>query len=363
MAEYQVNIAELQEICNYIINADYPYFEELREAFKLLRHTGCREMEIFEIQRWSQVSGDEFTLTPQKGNNNRTIILGSEFTDFKAAILGQYPPFLGRTYSQLQNLFKRVCPYWPIYSGGKQITLYTFRYLFLHELKADGLTNQQIADVMGHVNVETVSNYLDAILSSTNEVPVVPPLPNFPPEIPIYETPTYFDGIDDKLILPAQLNPFQCTITGNPVTNQTNTRYILFPIFSDSNSFYPYLSVRRQSSSIYFTLGLYSSNNTSFGSIYTGKIYNTNGRFFAVVDLLYTFENGVYIVTGEIKVNYRGYTPERKTFLNVPLLSNIPNQMVIGARHSQPNTFDSFFDGTMNDLKIYNRAFSDAEMY
>lgn len=174
MAEYQVNIAELQEICDYVINADYPYFEELREAFKLLRHTGCREMEIFEIERWSQISGDEFTLTPQKGNNNRTIILGEDFLNFKAAILGQYPPFLGRTYSQLQNLFKRVCPYWPIYSGGKQITLYTFRYLFLHELKADGLTNQQIADIMGHVNVETVSNYLDAVLSSENEVPTDP---------------------------------------------------------------------------------------------------------------------------------------------------------------------------------------------
>ena len=172
MADNPVALDELNVMADYFCDADYPYFEELREAMKLLRHTGCRIQEIFNINRWWVVSGYQVQMQPQKGNNPRTIILNSDFDNFLAAINGQYSPFLGRTYSQLQYLFSKINPYGKIYSGTKEITMYFFRYLYLRTLQADGLTVSQIASEMGYTSTTAVSNYLEAELTSTIEVPV-----------------------------------------------------------------------------------------------------------------------------------------------------------------------------------------------
>nr|WP_319266666.1 FISUMP domain-containing protein [uncultured Draconibacterium sp.] len=169
-----VAISQLQAMADYFTTANYPYFEELREAFKLLRLTGCRIQEIFQIERWSVIDGYNVQLQPQKFNNPRQITLNSDFDNFLAAIQNQYKPFLGRTYSQLENLFHKINPYGPIYSGSKYISNYFFRYLFVRELDADGKTPEQIAVIMGYTSPQAVNNYLSAPLSSTIIVPVVP---------------------------------------------------------------------------------------------------------------------------------------------------------------------------------------------
>jgi hypothetical protein len=178
MAEFNVELAELQKVCDYFVEAEYPYFEELREAFKLLRLTGCRIQELFDISRWTIISGYTVQLQPQKGNNPRTIILNSDFDNFISAIQGQFKPFLGRTYSQLEYLFLKINPYGKLYSGARQILNYAYRYLYIRELAADGLTNEQIAVIMGHVNPTVILNYLNAPLTSTIEIPVTN-LPDF----------------------------------------------------------------------------------------------------------------------------------------------------------------------------------------
>jgi site-specific recombinase XerD len=161
---YNIELCQLEKICDQLITSRYPYYEELREAFKLLKHTGCRIQEIFEIERWTQVEGWEFTLTPQKGNNDRTIILNSEFEEFYKAVVDQYPPFMHRRYSQLQNLFDQICSYRPIFSGDKPISLYVFRYFFIWDLNDQGYTNQQIADITGHTTTSVIDSYVNANL-------------------------------------------------------------------------------------------------------------------------------------------------------------------------------------------------------
>lgn len=173
MEEYDVDLAGLQQMADHFCTCDYPYFEELREAMKLLRFTGCRVTEIFDIGRWQVLNGYQVRFQPQKLNYYRYLTLTSEFDNFRNAILGQYPPFLGRTVSQLQNLFKRVNVWGGIMSGDKPISLYLFRYLFIRNLQKDGLTDQQIAEVMGYTTTHVISNYLGAeIISPT---PVEPP--------------------------------------------------------------------------------------------------------------------------------------------------------------------------------------------
>jgi hypothetical protein len=171
MADNPINISQLRTACDHFITAEYPYYEELREAFKLLKLTGCRIQEIFDISRWSIVSGYMVSFTPQKHNNARIITLNADFNNFLAAIQNQHAPFLGRTYSQLQNLFDRINPYGKLFSGGKEITNYIYRYLYVRELMEAGLTIQQTADIMGYHSTTAVSNYLNADLDSTIEIP------------------------------------------------------------------------------------------------------------------------------------------------------------------------------------------------
>ncbi|QIA08258.1 FISUMP domain-containing protein [Draconibacterium halophilum] len=178
MAEFDVGLAQLQEVCNYFVEAEYPYFEELREAFKLLRTTGCRLQEIFEIERWTIVSGYEVSVQPQKGNQVRYITLSSEFASFLAAIENQYKPFLGRTSGQLEYLFNKINPFGGLFSGDRSIISYIYRYCFIRELNADGLTNAQIASIMGHNSETVVNNYLNAEVTSTIEI--TQPLPDPP---------------------------------------------------------------------------------------------------------------------------------------------------------------------------------------
>lgn len=172
MANNTVQLAQLRVMAEYFTTTDYPYFEELREAFQLLKLTGCRIQEIFDITRWTQITGYQVQLQPQKFNNPRIIILNSSFDNFLAAIVGQYKPFIGRTYSQLQYLFSKINIYGKIYSGNKEITNYFFRYLYVREMQDIGFTDLEIATEMGYTTAQAVSNYLNAVLESTIEVPV-----------------------------------------------------------------------------------------------------------------------------------------------------------------------------------------------
>jgi uncharacterized protein (TIGR02145 family) len=81
---------------------------------------------------------------------------------------------LGRTTFQFWYIFNKINPYGKIYSETKEITAYFYRYLYLRTLSEDGLTIAQIADIMGYGSETAVHNYLDAVLTSTIEIPNPP---------------------------------------------------------------------------------------------------------------------------------------------------------------------------------------------
>ena len=160
--------------CNYFDTANYPYYNELREAFHILNITGCRVSELFEIWRWSHVSGYEYQLQPQKGNNTRSIVLDSLCSNFMDAIENQYSPFLGRTVNQFEYLYNRVRNFGSIVTGDKPVSLYLFRYKYIKKLQSDGLSLAQIASIMGYTSTDTPTAYLSAILVESF---IEPPFP------------------------------------------------------------------------------------------------------------------------------------------------------------------------------------------
>ena len=162
MSKTLLDLSAITFKCDYLISCDYPYYEDLREAMKLLYLTGARIEEIFDITRWHHVGGYEVTFQPQKGNNVRNVILNSDFDSFIGHIVARTTPFVGITISQFRNLFDKI-KLWNRFSvGGSKATFYIFRYRYIKQMFADGMTVSQIAADMGYTSTSTPQAYLDA---------------------------------------------------------------------------------------------------------------------------------------------------------------------------------------------------------
>jgi uncharacterized protein (TIGR02145 family) len=171
MSTIILSLENLITRCNYLESVQKPYYDELNEAFHILNLTGCRIQEIFEIERWSIVSGYNVTLQPQKGNNLRYITLDSDCDNFISNIVNQTKPFLGRTDSQFSNVYDKVATWSRQESGDKKITFYLFRYKYIKKLYSEGKTASEIATEMGYTTSSVVQNYLSAEITEMIDEP------------------------------------------------------------------------------------------------------------------------------------------------------------------------------------------------
>lgn len=159
--------------CDYLVNANLPYYQQLGEAFVVLRLTGCRVSELFDISRWSHLGDDIYSLQPQKGNTMRVVQLNTDCSDFQTAIQNQTKPFGGLTKYQLYNVYDKVKGWDQLLSGVKDISLYVFRYRYTKQLYADGYDVPTIAAMLGYTNTLTVQSYLIATVSEVFSKPPV----------------------------------------------------------------------------------------------------------------------------------------------------------------------------------------------
>ena len=166
-----LDLAGITAKCDYLVNAALPYYSQFSEAFMVLKLTGCRVSELFEIDRWSWLGDEIFSFQPQKGNTVRTVQLNSECSDFQDAIKGQYRPFGGLTKYQLYNVYDRIKGWDKLLSGEKDISFYVFRYRYAKQLYADNYDVYTIASMMGYTNVATVQSYLIANVSEVFSKP------------------------------------------------------------------------------------------------------------------------------------------------------------------------------------------------
>lgn len=159
--------------CDHLVNADLPYYQQFNEAFVVLRLTGCRVSELFDISRWSHLGDDIYSLQPQKGNTLRVVQLNTDCSDFQYAIQHQIKPFGGLTKYQLYNVYDRIKGWDKLLSGDKDISFYVFRYRYTKQLYADGYDVPTIAAMLGYTNTLTVQSYL---LARVSEVFSKPPI-------------------------------------------------------------------------------------------------------------------------------------------------------------------------------------------
>lgn len=167
-----LDLAGITAKCDYLVDANLPYYQQFNEAFVVLRLTGCRVSELFDISRWSHLGDDIYSLQPQKGNTLRVVQLNTDCSDFQTAIQNQVKPFGGLTKYQLYNVYDKVKGWDKLLSGDKDISFYVFRYRYTKQLYADGYDVPTIAAMLGYTNTLTVQSYL---LARVSEVFIKPP--------------------------------------------------------------------------------------------------------------------------------------------------------------------------------------------
>lgn len=362
MSNYSVELQQLQAMADHFITASYPYFEQFRETFKLLKLTGCRISELFEINRWSIQTGYHVTLQPQKGNNIRYLTLGPDFGHFLTAIENQTKPFLGLTVWQFWNLFNRINPYGSIYSDTKEITAYLFRYLYVRTLLEDGLTVAQIANQMGYTSEAAVHNYLDAELTSTYEVPV-PVGSNFPEgAIIVIEKSTNFNGTSDYFTIPNPIISNNWSVQFKITNTEPSWRYLLSSQKFSESFRYPALRFSGSPSNLGNHLGLHSMWGYTYGQYLLW--YNPTSVFdvvFVVTETLFSDQSQTTINV-LIKCYVNGIPYNNVTGAGNNVYTTRAPFLFVGAFGNSNGIPTSFFLGICHELTFYNRHLTPTEI-
>ena len=362
MAAKTVGLAELRVMADYFINADFPYFTELHEAFQLLKLTGCRIQEIFEIYRWRRLEGNTFELIPQKKNNPRYIILDDTFLSFQTAVDNQYAPFLGRTYSQLQGIFNKINPYGKLYSGGKEITNYFFRYLYVRELFETGLTLSEIADHMGYGSTTAVNNYLNADLGSTIEVPVAPSDPLPPIHLDILTVPTQiFSSNSGASFINPLISP-----TFSIIVKATIVTYAQIQLIGSQDYtlgfLWPHVTLQMWGARLRASFTLRKDFITQILSFRTDKLFAKPYTIIFTVD--YSQQDPANplncLFFGKIYVNGLLEITFFRSILKITL--PMKHYLNIGSYANSPSSFISSGGGSVDFLYMYNRLLSSEEL-
>ena len=123
--------------------------------------TGLRPIEILQPSRWLSIDNETFTVKLAKGNKSRVISKSlllngiSKYyknTDEIGNILSVR--YLERQYNKyIIHKFKL---------NKKNLSLYIFRHHFIKQLSINGLSPEQIQNIMCHADIRNTYNYLNS---------------------------------------------------------------------------------------------------------------------------------------------------------------------------------------------------------
>lgn len=176
-----------QELCEHLSQAAYIYYPQATFFFLDLYSTGCRPMELLDQTRWTESSPGVFTLTPLKGNLQRTFTESELSANLVFAIRNNIKPYTGLTLRQLTSVLKKVMPVQLTATVGKSAIDYIFRYNRAKQMYYDGVPLATIQATFGWGSLAVTSGYIMRQLYAS-------------PPLPVFETFFIIDSNGDVII-------------------------------------------------------------------------------------------------------------------------------------------------------------------
>jgi hypothetical protein len=169
--KYPVTDAQLLSLCNYLKSTTYIYYPGQIQFLQDLYNTGCRPKEIINTSLWTYNNDSDIRLQPLKGNNTRYFISTDLSFSLYWAIYFQIKPYEGLTLRQLNCVTKKILPVSVIYGKNKSAIDYMFRYNYVRQLAASGMSDADIAIKMGWSSATLASSYRTAAIYSSAPLP------------------------------------------------------------------------------------------------------------------------------------------------------------------------------------------------
>lgn len=129
--------------------------------FSVLYATGCRPVEVFEINRWSNYSPTQVRLLPAKGQDYRYLdksILPSLFYEM---IIGSYRQFWLASIRQMRYAFAGTYSLNTAVMGDKSSMLYLFRYNRFRQLSDGGMSEEDIKKYFAETSLAITHGYIN----------------------------------------------------------------------------------------------------------------------------------------------------------------------------------------------------------
>lgn len=132
----------------------------LYNYYKNLYLTGLRANELKQFSRWSIINGNQLQCLTEKGSLPR-IFLPTELTEyFYGHITKNTDPWLYNSYQTFIYYFGvyRNFPY--LYHDSKRLAVSLFRHNKAKLLKTQGLSDTEIQEYFGEVDLQNMRNYI-----------------------------------------------------------------------------------------------------------------------------------------------------------------------------------------------------------
>lgn len=156
-----LTLSEIRDTCAQVVARSERYQRLQYIAFLTLQRTGCREGEVCDLTRWKLTSIGTYELRAEKGTAIRTFDAVDLPVEFRYWIADRKNGRAPTSVDRLRSSFRQMSPWRSLTSGNKGISTHLYRYAFIRQLQAEGLTIPQIKSKMGLSSTKVVNGYLD----------------------------------------------------------------------------------------------------------------------------------------------------------------------------------------------------------
>ena len=155
-----LTLPELTTVCDNAIDALRSGDDLAFSMYSLLYNTGLRSVEVLDITRWTNLGTGYWRVQLAKREYTRDIDESLIEANLKAYYTNALQNAL-YTYSFLEC---RIAGVTPVIKDGilrMRRTTHLFRYRFIRQLHADGLTDAAIQAIMGQKNLSSTQGYIN----------------------------------------------------------------------------------------------------------------------------------------------------------------------------------------------------------
>jgi len=159
-----MTLEQINEDIYLFLNGGLPRGDPYQDFYNWLSWLGIRYNELKNCEHWTYVVDTSITIPLSKGQGSRVI------TSNEDNVYGIWDNILQNNYffyvntTTANELVRKRMTHRTKLSTGKYLGTYIFRHAYIKNKYADGMTPQQIAALMGEVNINNITGYINSVI-------------------------------------------------------------------------------------------------------------------------------------------------------------------------------------------------------